>query len=388
MKSTRISFKCYLLLLVLLVACTMLVLLVGKYHANPWMRTLYPSPTHAQTFDIDPPRQVFNIIGRAMPTTYRSGSFIVYECSRQGQCGGWSDRLSGILTTFVIALITNKRFLINHNMPCSLEDYFEPNQLDWRYNSSILSGRTSVFHEFQNRNSDTIRNYFSGKHDLKGFFSHQVTFLQINWDFTNEFRRRPNISREVPWIVNLQYADIYKELFNYLFLPSTFLSRKLAAQNRTRVKTACAHIRVGSNPLMPADSFRDRQPLAVLWNFMDKVDKSLYDIFIAADNDAVKTLAKKRYPGNYIDTVGRITHIDNNHTNVDAREGFLKQLLDFYTLVNCDILIVANSGFSVTAAYLRNRDSGLYCFKENNIVPCTRYTIHDSFPGPILAPTY
>ncbi|OWF36969.1 hypothetical protein KP79_PYT13526 [Mizuhopecten yessoensis] len=136
---------------------------------------------------------------------------------------------------------------------------------------------------------------------------------------------------------------------------------------------------------MPWDDKRSKSPLGILWKYFDQLNKTKYDFFVASDTNGVKDLAKKRFPGNMIDTPGKITHIDQSYHN-DPRQGFLKQLLDFYTLVNCDILIITSSGFGMLAAYVRQVDTGLYCWRGTYLRPCSRYTIHNTFPGEVLAP--
>lgn len=333
------------------------------------------------------------IMGKYIPTAMGRGlkrRFIVYDCSkaRPGKCGGWSDRLSGILTVFVISIITKQQFLIHHDNPCQLEDYLVPRLLDWRFNPNILVNRTSTYHDLKNHKSDRIREYLDGSQNLSSYFTHDVNFVRINWDYTDTFRMRTNIGEEVPWIRSLHYADIYKEVFNFLFIPSEFVSAELEYQIRTQKRTACAHIRYGGNPNMPDDLRRERQPLSVLWKFMDKLDKDIYDIFISADSDDVRKIAKNRYRDNIIDTWGKIAHIDRPRaaTPVDPRESFLKQLLDFLALTRCDILIIQSSGFGINAAYLRNHDLALYCWENRAIVPCTRHTLPGKYHTQILAP--
>lgn len=330
-----------------------------------------------------------NIIGQFMSTRYkgpRGGSYIVYDCSinRRGQCGGWADRLSGILTTFVIALLTNKTFLINHDNPCVLEDFLVPGEHDWRYNATLLSGRTNTYKHLVDGSSNHLRTYFSGKEDINTCFSTDVSFLRMNWDYTTEFRKRPNISSEVPWITKLNYADIYRELFNFLFKPSVLLDRELKNLNRTKPKMACSHVRVGDNLKRPSGRAKIQQQLEVLWKFMDAIDKTVYDIFVASDDETVANKAKERYKENFIDIKGPITHIDQ--TTHRAYDGFLKQLLDFYTLTRCDILIIGCTGFGIMAGYVRNSEADLYCYKDGNNTPCARSTLEDVFPGHILAP--
>ncbi|XP_069111166.1 uncharacterized protein [Argopecten irradians] len=325
-----------------------------------------------------------------MMNTDKSRKYIVYDCSQAnpGVCGGWSDRLSGILSTLVIAILTKRNFLIKHDKPCLLGDYLIPtNLLDWRYNKSMLINKTFLYQDLSARKSTTLRPYLRGKLDVTSYFKHDVDFLRINWDFTEEFRKRPTIGTEIPWMTKLHYADIYRQLFMSLFKPSPLFSDALNKfrNKRRRPYIACAHLRVGRNPNMPGDDPRSTLKLNAVWDYLNNLNKSTYDFFVASDAEHVKNIARNRFPTNIIDSPGKITHIDQSNGN-DPSAGFLKQLLDFYTLLDCDVLITSVSGFSIFAAYLRGTDSGLYCLASGGLLPCSRYTINDIFPGEFLAP--
>ncbi|XP_021374164.1 uncharacterized protein LOC110463691 [Mizuhopecten yessoensis] len=314
----------------------------------------------------------------------RGTRYIVYDCSNawEGDCGGWSDRIAGIMTTFVISILAKRRFLINFDKPCFLRDYVVPAFFDWQYNPSFLWNKTSSYYKLRNNNYKQIEKYMFGKEDINNYFRKDVIFLRMNWDFTSDFRKRPNIEKDIPWMMKFHQADIYKHFLDVLFKLSPAPVSALNEQYRTqrkRNKLACVHIRHGTNPNMPRDNKRPEQPLDILWGLFDTLNKDEYDLFVASDTDSIKALAKKRYPQNMLDTPGSITHIDQPHKN-DPREGFLKQLLDFYTLVSCDILIIPSSGFSILAAFVRNIDTGLYCWRGQDLIPCSRYTINDIFP--------
>ena len=50
-----------------------------------------------------------------------------YECL--SNCGGWADRLKGIMSAYGLALLSDKQFKIKIKIrhPCELEMFFEPN---------------------------------------------------------------------------------------------------------------------------------------------------------------------------------------------------------------------------------------------------------------------
>jgi hypothetical protein len=52
--------------------------------------------------------------------------YIVYECTNENICGGWGDRLKGIMSAYAISLLTDRYFLIYHVRPCLLTNFFEP----------------------------------------------------------------------------------------------------------------------------------------------------------------------------------------------------------------------------------------------------------------------
>ncbi|XP_069105762.1 uncharacterized protein [Argopecten irradians] len=315
--------------------------------------------------------------------TRQNVRYMVYDCTkaRGSTCYGWSDRIAGIVTTFIISILSRRQFLINFDTPCLLEDFLAPGDYDWRYNSSVAKNRSSSFHDLNNNRHKKIYKHMLGKSDFNTFFNDDVIFLLMNWDFIKYFRLRRNISREIPWLTKYHQADIYKHVYKFLFKLSPLSDQALNdhyRSRRQRSKIACAHIRIGRNPNMPRDIITRVAPtLDTLWKYFDTLNMKEYDLFVATDTDSVKTEAKRRYHDNMIDTPGNITHIDQT-SNSDPREGFLKQLLDFYILMECDKLIIpSDSGFSMLAALLRDDEDGLYCWRDTTFVPCSRYTAVD-----------
>jgi hypothetical protein len=65
-----------------------------------------------------------------------SDKFIAFECdihSKYGKynCGGWGDRLKGIMVAYGWSLITNRNLLINIARPCLLTSLLLPNEVNW-----------------------------------------------------------------------------------------------------------------------------------------------------------------------------------------------------------------------------------------------------------------
>ncbi|XP_069134466.1 uncharacterized protein [Argopecten irradians] len=378
--STKASYR-----LVMILLSINIIVLVVEYkftHANNSKR----ENQKRQFANISRPKALESYLLQHMSDNGQRTKYLVYECarSRETPCYGWSDRIAGIVTTFIISILSNRHFLIHFDTPCLLQDYLIPNHYDWRYNSSILVNKTSSFHDIKNWDYKKIDKYISGGSDFNEHFRTDIVFLLINWDFISEFRKRPNIANDIPWISQFHQSDIYKDFYKFLFKLTNVSGNALAHHEKTRrkrKKIACAHVRIGRNPTIPQDTGNPvKLPLDVLWKYFDSVNRDEFDFFVASDSDSVKTDAKKRYPDNVIDTPGKITHIDQ-HTDSDPADGFLKQLLDFYILMRCDKLIISeNSGFGMLAAFIRNTNYELYCWVGRDLIPCSRYTVNDIMP--------
>ncbi|CAF1473959.1 unnamed protein product [Didymodactylos carnosus] len=52
-------------------------------------------------------------------------STLIYSCIRE--CGGWGDRQRGLESAFLLALITDRRFMIEMNFPCDIRTALQPN---------------------------------------------------------------------------------------------------------------------------------------------------------------------------------------------------------------------------------------------------------------------
>ncbi|XP_033754575.1 uncharacterized protein LOC117337619 [Pecten maximus] len=305
--------------------------------------------------------------------------YIVYDCSIKyaGMCGGLADRLSGILSTFGLAIISRRHFKIRHDKPCALDNYLEPHKYDWKLNESIIP-ITAQFMNLIDNNSYHLRVSAVKTNHLDNVFRNDVTLIRMNWDMTQDFRLRPNITDDFPWITKLQYADIYSELYHYLFKPGKIVLDKFAdiEKRRKHGLLACSHARAGDN--RNADFTR-------IWKFLSNLDSSKYDIYLASDQQYVRDAGIKYLHGYDVITMsGRLGNIDFSEVGCDA---FMTSMVDFYTLTKCDLLVITDSGFSMISAYVRGTSDNLYCTGKLDIFPCSRNTLEDVYPGNMLAPT-
>ncbi|XP_021373521.1 uncharacterized protein LOC110463338 isoform X2 [Mizuhopecten yessoensis] len=307
--------------------------------------------------------------------------YMVYDCSNahHGECGGWSDRLSGMLSVYVIALVTNQTFLVHHDNPCPLQDYLDYKGHNWVFNQARMEAKqlSHQYLPFYCKVPVAIR---SNRLDrLFVTFHKEINFVRMNWDYTEHFRASKGIGKTVPWITTLQYSDIYKHFFNSLFVLKKELNDNLDSIKRQK-QFACAHIRMGES-----GTVRTTLPQLVdIWRFLKQKERQKFSIFVATDSNSVRKKANKLFPRSIVDIDGIITHIDITKKG-DLCAGFRKAMLDFFMLTRCEALLITRSGFGILAAYLREQHK-LHCLTPNGVVSCTRFTIHDIYPTPILSP--
>ena len=89
--------------------------------------------------------------------------YVMYECTNS-LCGGWGDRLKGIMSAYAWSLLTNRIFLINITNPCLLTTFFEPNEIQWNlehYNLTNL--KKEYYYKIDNlhfrQDLDNFNNY-------------------------------------------------------------------------------------------------------------------------------------------------------------------------------------------------------------------------------------
>ncbi|XP_069114754.1 uncharacterized protein [Argopecten irradians] len=312
---------------------------------------------------------------RALPLT----GYIVYDCDDEhpGDCGGWSDRMSGMFSAYVISVILRKHFMIKHTRSVNLTDFLIPNTFDWKHNSSILKGRSFDYHDFFCQTPLVIQKQnLTGLHAL---FSKDVNFVRMNWDYTEHFRKFLGLKNVIPWVLKLHFADIYLKFFQTLFKPTKTIYERVNKITQSEDKLVCAHIRLGD----ALDRTSENQ-LETILSFLRSINDTQNRIFIATDSQMVHDRTRGMFT-NLLESEGQSLHIDHYGGN-DIAEGYLKVVVDFMVLSKCDTLVLTTSGFGVMSSYLNTNVTNLYCLTTHEVVPCSRYSVHNYFSHEILSP--
>ena len=69
--------------------------------------------------------------------------YIIYLCHNNITCCGWGDRQHGVLSAYLISVVTNRTFGVDMSSPCPMATLFHPRIIDWKVNTSSLVGLTS-----------------------------------------------------------------------------------------------------------------------------------------------------------------------------------------------------------------------------------------------------
>jgi hypothetical protein len=303
---------------------------------------------------------------------------LTYYCSKH--CGGWGDRLRGITSTYILAVLLQRQFVIDMQYPCDLSNFLLPNLINWMPTVDIEQGENVL-------KLDLIRNQhksdpldLSSKNLSEIWLKYDNIFLTTNGDHITPILKNRFFSSIISEL-NIRSNEstqqlLFPFLFELLFKPTAIvidqLDRLLLKQSlHFNQSIICMHIRTGQNPTVPKDMkilFRD----SIAHDMMTFIDKNLSSpsslIFITSDSNQIQEEISKHYGNDRILSIsGPIIHIDRYNTKKDSNQtlchGFLKVISDFYFLGECDTLVKARSGFSEWAGRRRiNEYSNLYTY--------------------------
>jgi hypothetical protein len=211
--------------------------------------------------------------------------WLIYECSSKFVCGGWADRLKGIMSVYALSLMTNRHFLINITSPCNFSKLFLPNLINWSLTQSY-NNFTNVVHmncmnqrkprpeclrkfevkevieDMEKEDAPYILALTSNREWLE-FFSRQKSFRsQI---LANGFKTNENFK------IHLVFHQWYKKLFKLApELNQKYENIKNKAQLDETIRVYCAQIRIGgSRPHVPFDArFNEIGVQKLFWKFI------------------------------------------------------------------------------------------------------------------------
>ena len=317
----------------------------------------------------------------------QSDKTMVYSC--HGGCNGWGDRIRGLASVYILALLTQRRFMIDMDNPCPLSRFLRPNIVDWTYREPKDSSNRKRTRLVISSMTADRENHTNFMHNLgsKDFVSEWKSYDDV-WITTNGYLikrvlRNPLVNSS--WLIshlppNMTIdSKLFPLLFEHLFKPTEILTHAVERILHLPYKRLiCVHIRVGRNPSNPLDKvmpFREnitRTMIAFLNKRLPRLNADGSQIFIASDSDMAIDEVRHRFRNFVVTVPGSIMHIDardfKGKLHLTERQkcaGFLKALTEFLVLGECDVSILSRSGFSAWASRRKMKSDGtIYLFND------------------------
>jgi hypothetical protein len=294
----------------------------------------------------------------------KNEKYVVLECVEDNGwlCGGWADRLKGIMSAYAWSLISDRKLIIHITKPCQLTNFYIPNEIDWHKDINKILKIKNI----KNKSTQFKLWQWGGiKYEMSDYKyekfnpnnSHFV-FIRNNIDWLDPFSKNKYIHQR---IIQLGYNPnefkmqfLFKNWFNKLFKLNPILDEKykyylnLIKPNNKNIKLICAQIRT---------EFLQQGGAHLFWNyirnnFISNIKNENYNIFLTTDSIQIEKDGKKEFGDKLFLINGTIVNIDHTLIRNSPYE-IEKTFLDFHMLQNCDMAIISESGFGKLGVWNR-----------------------------------
>ena len=309
-----------------------------------------PDSTKADTLNVNETLGVYNF-----PDVNCSQRLLIYECSAEtDKCFGLNDRIRGILSSFLLAVVTRRTFVINVIEPCPLSNYYEPNMYDW--SKCLATYRNST-----DRHYVTYRSKFQNFEFLEtlqyDLWEHRSVVITSNVIMFTHLAENPIFKETFKWFLSQPLRSRTGILFYTLFKVKHHLEMDLLDYidniTNSRTKTLVGiHVR---------SSYSTASVIQNILKFAQKYrDERKYSIYLATDISSVRKQATALLPNcHMLDTTGVMLHVSNFKATCTS---LYYALFDLHILSMSDILLKSQSGFSGLAYKIKRERGKVYIF--------------------------
>ena len=284
-------------------------------------------------------------------------NYVVYECTNEILCGGWGDRLKGIMSAYAISLLTDRYLLIYHVKPCLLDHFFEPSI--YFINATINDDQASKMWYLNNEDFRKSLSYLNAFNLTSKYITIRNNLEWIEPLSKNKFYKEK--IKELGYTErNFKIQFLFKNWYSEIFKLNKRLNEKYLkflkkAKPSNKTKLICAQVRVGD---AGGTQFMKRGNLKIYWNYIrTNFIKNLtdYRIFLTTDTQDIVSEAIKEFGNELVVT----NEGPNNHLDLFSKlelndEKLDKIFLDFHSLQNCQMAIISESGFGKLGVFNRN----------------------------------
>lgn len=309
--------------------------------------------------------------------------YLVYLCGGKDYgCGGYGNRLNAIASLLLLAVLTNRVFLIDWTgTGISLQDYFTPNKINW--NITAKNGRRNYWGVHRGKNTLAARRPFERLRDFKQFIvdtdfdvylDKKVEVVTTMWYFAGYLKNNMYHKRKLAemQLGNRRFSWIGCAV-DFLFTKTKYLEDRFQHARKSLgmglgEPFIGVHIRIGDKAFgkVTKKSGTRTKDYMKLINCSFSFKKVIISqnprlpvrIFLATDDVILKRSLQERFRD--IQTVNIIVE----HINKPSKEGMMGTLLDHLLLAECDFLVLSSSTFGKTAAGMTLHSAKSYVFGE------------------------
>jgi len=257
---------------------------------------------------------------------------------------GYGDFIRGLMTSFLLSIITNKNFYIETNSAYKkLLNLPISENLNKSYTYQL-----DLFEYMVNRNTQHVQ--IIEKMNLNNFFNGKNILIKTNTCILSLLKKNPNYN--ITTIIEIM-SHIYKKFYE-IFTPKFNI-------NTLTNNYIGIHIRCGDKYLvknMPNYRFKNDTRIKDLNDIDIQLIKLKYfyptqKFFLCSDNNHVYEVAKNIFGDNLIENkvVQNVHSIFINDSNISLLEHMIKE---HYYLTKAKYLITTKSQFSLTASLIGN----------------------------------
>jgi len=294
--------------------------------------------------------------------------YVVYECTKERLCGGWADRLKGIMSAYAVSLLTDRYFLIYHDRPCLLSNFFEKNSYFLNQTLSY-SQSTKLIHMDNNGYRESLRSKEAFN------FTSKYLLIKNNLDWIEPISTNKIYKKKLNDlgynVTDFRIQFLFKDWYSKMFklnerLNAKYLKFLKKAKPTPNTKLICAQVRVGGD----GDAvFMDKNKTNTYWNYIrNNFIQNLTDfrIFLTTDRNYVELEAINEFGKKYVITnEGPNNHLDKISEFKLNDEKLDRIFLDFHSLQNCQMAIVSESGFGKLGVWNRNNPNEMLAMYSN-----------------------
>ncbi|GAA5921224.1 hypothetical protein JCM1841_001641 [Sporobolomyces salmonicolor] len=328
----------------------------------------------------------------------REPSLLEFACLKEEGCGGFADRVLGMVSTFLYSILTKRAFAITWEQPSPFDLLFDSPYIDWSrpFSSSSTTPPRTVYanQTFVDARKD-IGAFAWGERQLDEFFPHFVgnysegkntpwLRVKLNRGVTIRSFSYPTVAPHLHSL-GLKLTTAYSCLLNYLVRPKAaalaFITQYTSLFSLPEYFVIGIQIRTGDSSLLSA-SDDALNTVAVHKNYFTCAEqvaqtyahpsqKVIY--YLVSDSHALEEDALRTYPDKVVVTGLRQSHVEAliagwGEAWREAADASMRTVAESWIFSSTDFQILTlHSGFAKIPTWLRGKQgSTIQIFNPQN----------------------